>query len=590
MRIEPSRTLFGFSRNEATTRYLEIVYILFLPVAAWYLYQFSVFNNPSGFYDPWVYFGYVHNFHDLIERYGLPYYSVRFGLIFPLLAFVWLLGPIKGYMAFVYAMYLLAGIPLYLLFRKKFSIHAAALTYTILVASAWFARTVLWTHPDASGVPYLTAALAVMLLEAKHRRWASFTVGVLVALAANSNIFALPVGGLSAIAYLVYYKNTLWTSLRLDFISMAAGFLLIFAAGMMGYYVCCQQINFVSSTLPMIKWSMQGSGHIYQAPLSTLLKLNYLCLGPFLVLAMILILRTVALEYRSILFAAVSYLAAVLGFDIAYEWFTKTALLELFYYFSFLFAPSIVCMALVPIVLAKASNSEHQLLNLALVSFLIMPLIIKYGSGAGLYNVPIYLVCLSCAVTLLLILLAIRSKKITAYAIVCFVSSVQLSLVSTVIQGMPFYAEMYGGVGEVNLSRYRLGLKFIESIPKFNGDGRPVYFWYANADKLANSLQSTYLWAYSRLMNSKQGTKGLPVWSGVNLDLLRKRCSLVLFDRNHQIVDLGVEELRNVGVQFIVKHTTDICEGNICYTVAVLDVNGYGRQFDEDLESEAAAP
>ena len=73
MRIEPSRTLFGFSRNEATTRYLEIVYVLFLPVAAWYLYQFSVFNNPSGFFDPWVYFGYVHNFHDLIERYGLPY-------------------------------------------------------------------------------------------------------------------------------------------------------------------------------------------------------------------------------------------------------------------------------------------------------------------------------------------------------------------------------------------------------------------------------------------------------------------------------------------------------------------------------------
>lgn len=579
----PSR----FFTDDRHVRYFEIAYILLLPIVVWLLYRFSIFNNNDGFLDPWIYFGYVHNFQDLIDRYGLIYYfSARFGLIFPLIVLVKVFGAINGYLAFVYSMYLLAGVPLYLLFRKRFSVHAAILAYAILVSSVWFARTVLWTYPDASAVPYLLGALGLMFLEPKRRRLGNFAVGLLVGLAANSNIFALSLGGLSGVAYSVNNKNFLWARLRQDIPWMTAGFVLIFTGGMVGYYMCCQQMNFLNSTLAMIKWSIEGSANIYQVSFTALLKLNYLYLLPFLMLSIVPLLGKVDLRDRSICFAALSYLGAAITFFIWFRFAARSALLETFYYFSFLLVPCIPCMALVAVVLARASASESQNLNIAIASFLVPPIIFTYGFPTSMDSISVYWVCLNFAFTLFLIVLAIRVKKLTAYAIVCFALSIQISLVSTVspsaaFRGVPFYARMYGITDESGLSRYRLGLKFIESIPKFKEDGRPVYFWYTNADKLANSLQSTYLWSATRVMGSNQETHGLPSLTGMNLDSLRRRSSVVLFDRDKTIVDQGMEELRRLGIRFAVNKTREICEKKICYTIVVLNVSADNQKVEQ---------
>ena len=146
--------------------------------------------------DPWVYAGYIHNFEDLIARYGLTYYSVRFGLIFPHLVLAKAFGPFAGYLAFCYLLYLLAGIPFYLLFRKRYSVEAAIFAYALLVSSVWFARTVLWTHPDAAAVPYMLAGASLILLDPVRRAPACFAVGILFALAANCNIFALSISSI----------------------------------------------------------------------------------------------------------------------------------------------------------------------------------------------------------------------------------------------------------------------------------------------------------------------------------------------------------------------------------------------------------
>ena len=441
-----------FFSDSRCTRYLEFAYILLLPIAVWALYRFSPFNNNDGFLDSWLYFGYAHNFQDLIERYGLPYYSVRFGLIFPLITLIEIFGPIKGYLAFVYSMYLLAGVPLYLLFRKHFSVHAAVLAYTILVSSVWFARTVLWTHPDAAAVPYLIAALALMFLEPGYRRVANFAIGVLMALAVNSNFFALSIGGLISVAYLTYFKNNLWSRIRQDVPWIIGGFALIFVAGSAGYYACCGQ-NYFTNTLNMLKWSARGEGAVYQAPIMALLNLHYIYLLPFFVVLMYVVSKQAKVESNRLLLAVTYYLIAVITFVVWYQFAFSTALLETYYYFSFFLVPSVVCIALIPVILAKASNSVTHSLNIALASFLLPPLIVAYGFPFSFDNVPIHLLLLSLGFALLLILLTTRYRKVTPYAIICFALSIQVSLLSTVIQGVPFYARMYGIADEFGFSR-----------------------------------------------------------------------------------------------------------------------------------------
>ena len=53
-----------------------------------------------------------------------------------------------------------------LLVRKRYSVEAAIFAYALLVSSVWFARAVLWTHPDAAAVPYTLAAVSLLVAEA----------------------------------------------------------------------------------------------------------------------------------------------------------------------------------------------------------------------------------------------------------------------------------------------------------------------------------------------------------------------------------------------------------------------------------------
>jgi hypothetical protein len=573
-------------------RYFESAYVLSLPVAVWFLYRFSPFNNNDGLLDPWVYFGYIHNFQDLISRYGLRYYSVRFGLIFPHIVLAKIFGPVTGYLAFVYSMYLLAGIPLYLLFRKLYSAHAAVLAYAILVSSAWFARTVLWTHPDAAAVPYLIAALALMFLEPRYRRVVNFAIGVLIALAVNSNVFAISIAGLIGVAYLSYFRDSLWSRFRQDIPWMIAGFVSVFVAGSAGYYACCGHVNYFTSTLDMVKWSNNGGGAVYQAPVTDLLRMNYIYLPPFIAISTYVVSKHNQFKANRLLSACTHYLIAVMTVVLLYRFATQSAIIELFYYFSFFLVSCIGCIALIPLTLARASNCEARSVNYGLAAFLLPPLLIVYVYPAGMDHIPSYWVLLSIIFTLFLIQLTINSKKALPFAIICFALSIHISLLSSVIQGVPFYARMYGVADDGSLSKFRLGLKFIETMPKVKEEGRPIYFWYSNADRLANSLQSTYLWGYSRLSDSTNGTGGLPDLKGVNPDLLRAReeYSLVLFDREERKVSEGIEELRRIGLGFGIKKTRDICEQTICYSIAVLDVNSPSLKIKQDWQEGKGRP
>lgn len=592
MRIKSMSLLPRFFADSRCTRYLEIAYILLLPIAVWAIYGFSPFNNNDGYIDPWVYFGYVHNFQDLIDRYGLPYYSVRFGLIFPLIALIEIFGPIKGYCAFIYSMYLLAGIPLYFVFRKYFSVHAALFAYTALTSSVWFARTVLWTHPDASAVPYMLAAICYIFIDSERRRASYFFIGALFALAVSSNFFTISISGLSIFGYLVFQGEKTWQRLRKDLSWAILGFLSIYCLGAFGYYQCCQKINIYKSTLAIILWGLGGAGDVYKVGIKELLPLAYIYLPPFLILSLLPIYKKVSSDIRSFFLGATTYALVVIIFVCYWEFASHGLILELYYYFSYFIPTLFICLILIPVILAKASDSERMSLNLAIASFVLPPLAFLYGV-VQLHNVPIYRVYLIMCLALMVLFAAIKFKKLIPYAIVTFGLVFHLFWSYAPVGGQPVFARMYGMSDVVGLSRYRLGLKFIETMPKFKEEGRPIFFWYSNADPLANSLQSTYLWGYSRIMDSSPETHGLPFLKGVNIDLFRtnQRASLVLFDRNKSVVNEGLDELRRVdGLRFDIKKFREICEQTLCYTITILDINGFVSKIKKEWQEERGSP
>jgi len=142
----------------------ERLFLLSFPVASFFALRFYLVNQ-AGTLDPYIYTGYIHNFADLIARYGLTYYSVRFGLILPQRLFVWIFGAIWGFSVLKYLLFLSAAVPMYMVVKRHAGVNAAVLTYCALACNPLFPRALLWDHPDAAGVPYLLAGISLVLLQ-----------------------------------------------------------------------------------------------------------------------------------------------------------------------------------------------------------------------------------------------------------------------------------------------------------------------------------------------------------------------------------------------------------------------------------------
>ena len=105
----------------AFPRWQEILFLLLLPPLTFWFFNYR-FMYQAGSLDPFFYTGYINEPEDLLKRFGLLYYAVRFGLILPGRFFTWALGPEPGYLAFRYVLALLAGVPFYFFAKRKFSL------------------------------------------------------------------------------------------------------------------------------------------------------------------------------------------------------------------------------------------------------------------------------------------------------------------------------------------------------------------------------------------------------------------------------------------------------------------------------------
>lgn len=560
----------------------EAAYLAFLPVALFLAYRVSPINQ-LGLVDPWMYTGFVHNFTDLVDRYGLTYYAVRFGLILPHLVLAKALGPVAGYLAFCYVLYLLAGVPLYLLFRKHYSVEAGIFAYALLVSSVWLARTILWTHPDAAAVPYMLAAISLLLLDPARRAPAFFAIGFLFSLAANSNIFSITISGLSGAAYLILHAGNLRKRIAKDAAWMAAGFLTVFALGWIGYLACTGTPDFLRPTRHMIRWGFSGAGEVFRVPYSQIFRtVDYVYLP--IVLGAALVLSAVVVRKQDRIFAAAAgYFVAVVAFVSWWQFASRGVVLELFYYFSFLIPPLLICAALVAVRLnlARGNVSGKRWLLLSTLAVVSLPLLHVYG----------FLDFSAIARQPYLAINGIVLGTIAAGRWVTIAAPLGALLFSTAMHAhwnvrdsarpgisvSPYYG-VWGTTRGAGLDAFRLAIKIADSMPKIREDGRPVLFWYSQLDPLINSLQSIYLWKYSRLHSTERSAPGLPQLSTEDVHKLiaSGQSWLVLIDHAEDAIGKGLKALREQG--FILKGTrhSRLCSGILCIEFNISKIDGMG--------------
>lgn len=541
--------------STAPPRIGELVFLALSPGLAFWVMHFTPVA-PPGFLDPFVYTGYINNFDDLLQRYGLTYYSVRFGLILPAQLMVSLFGPLSGYFALRYAYALVAGVPFYVLVRQRFGRPAAIATFSLLLTSPYFARAVLWDHPDASGVPFLFAAISLFLIEHRRRLILDAGAGLSAGLAIHSNVFvAAPMG-----IFLASYAG-LWLFWRLGagaivrrVLVLVAGVTAVTALGAAFYWWRFAVTDIFSITIDMSLGLIGGGMATWRTPGVSWVTRAWAVLAPIFLCAMALL----ALSGSRVKFldAAVWIsAAAVTAFFYLVQFGLNGNSLELFYYFSYLLPFVFLLLAMIVGSLwDNAAAWTSRIGALLLLSGAIGPWVLFSLGMLAAHQMRFDQHVAFVGVAVIFILFWRLVPRYRAVTSLCATAALGVMLFSS-FATTPYVGTIGNRLRQAQpeLDVYRVSLQFIEHVPKSTLRPGAVGFWYSNepAKNSMQSVQSTYLWGFSKVQG--QG-RGLPFLEPPEFDRLRRMGLrwLVLLAEKRGDLARGREALRQSDIEHVV--------------------------------------
>ena len=551
---------------------VELIALLLAPVAAYVLMHFKPYGQ-NGFLDPYMYTGYIHNFEELFEQFGLTYYGVRFGLILPSRVFAAAFGPVAGYFALRYVLLLLGAIPFYALVRQLYGRAVAAALLAVLVTSPYLARAMLWDHPDAVGAPLLLGALSLLQIEHRRRHLLDVVAGLFAGLALNSNVFVIgPLGaylGTSAVLWIIRRRGV--GALALRILCFGAGVLAICAMGAAYYAYAIGQWDVFTITYNTAVWLASGGTLTWRTSGFAWTLRLWAVFTPVLLtcLAAAAVLRRPMLFQEQVVVAGA---AATTAFFYANQFLMDGNSLELFYYLSYALPAVFLLLAVVlgrvvrggltplpPLVFAAAAIVPWVLYALDVTTF------------AG-WTIGHHLVAALVAGGLV----AAAARSGTPRRAVTAAAAVALGVLFWSSFARPTYAGMVNSWSRPDGRErdvYAVTLQLIDVVEDWTAGEGQFRFWYSNRP-LSNSMQSiqaVYLWGTSKIQAEGPG---LPVLEPMDFERLASpdvRWLVLLAENRRQFAD-AYQTLRGHHVNYRVRAARDLSAGNYRLHVQLLEL------------------
>lgn len=531
--------------------------LLAAPVIAFWLMHFAPISQ-NGWTDAYVYTGYIHNFVDLFDRYGTTYYGVRFGMIMPAQIATALFGPVGGYFALRYVLVLITGIPFYALVKQRYGLAVAVSALALLETSPFLARSVLWDYTDASGVAFLFAAICLFSIEHRRRLLLDACAGVCAGLSLHSNVFALaPLGiylGAYAVAWVWLGRGVLSGVRRLA--TLAAGVAAMTLVGVSYYWWRVGRADIFSVTIEaalglagwtMAQWRLPGVGWIARL------------WAPLLPVALA-VPMTFAWSWRRTAHESIVWLGLIgtATFYVVSQFLLQGNFLQPSYYFSYTIPIVFLAMASVIAWLSagegRARWAGGVLLLAAVIPWVLVSFDLRFLVPAAFaWHATVLVTALALCVvvarsrrptTVLAAGAALGFAFFSSIAHAPYTSTVQSRLTST---------------RPLELDVYRVALQFMRHMPVLAAEPGGILFWYRDlGGESLQSIQSTYLWAYSRLQGHDQD-RGMPYLGAVEINRIVNpavKWLALLAEREDELAD-GRSALVAAGVSgAIVSHRT----------------------------------
>lgn len=510
--------------------------------------------------DPFVYAAYIHDYPTTLARFGRTYYSTRIAFIYPQIALTHLFGIVGGYYTFRFLALTAAASAVFILGLRYFNYRVAVLATAWLCFTIWLPRSLLWTYYDGTAVVYLLLAITTLLAPVRRRVSTYAAAGSVFALAVNCNVTTLAVGGLLAPGFLLVYRRQGHISLVVSVLAILAGFCLTYLvlAGALYLEFPEKGFFFEDVTIKFATWMIEGGAATWFKPLSfAFLQMRFFSLLIPIVLflgSLLLLIRSKITQPQTdrtdFALIAVLYLGCLIALFLFLHFIFHVGLLSLPYYISYLIPGCILAFLVICAeterLAGRAPSNTTVIIGVCL--FFLVWLAPPSLTEIVILSMPYFWVALSIAAIALF-----RMPRIAPWAFVVWAAIMPLSF-----QQSSFYSDMATTDPKTEWDVYRGAIflqKFVNSQLQPN---QPIGFWYRNGDRhtALDSVQSIFLWGYSRLPPSPKQNAGMPVVDDAFKDALSSRRFVVLLGMTSDEIDAGLTALGTAGISYRVMQDT----------------------------------
>ncbi len=488
--------------------------------------------NQAGGLDAFVYAAYIHDYADLVARYGRTYYSTRLGHILPNAVAAFLFGDHAGYYLIRYILLVATTVSIYSIARRYSKPPAAWFVTLFFSTHVWLLHQIFWDHYDGSVVVFALVGLALLLPRANEAP-AHIGAGFAIAWAANANPMGLVIAALYAPTWLIDRRNLPWPKILKSLTAASAGFVLGYGVLIvaMKFLYPANDWRFDEVTLDMLRYLLAGGGTNWFVSLTTILrdhKLYELLIFPFFLSVAacgLLASRHGTTIDRWNAIGAASFIVLVTAFFAVLHFILRWGVLALHYYIIYALPACIVATS--ALVGQWQPLGKRRAIVFAAVAFIFAQWAFWFNAHRLFPNIaersphllPITLAMIAIAVVALGWLAVISAKRLQkATPAVLFLIALLASNAFFLQYG---FANIFGASDRRQLEwDVRDGtlylLRFVSArVPTTAA----IRFWYGNRDRYLNSVQSAHLWGFSRLSSPTQSEAQMPALD----DGVRKR-------------------------------------------------------------------
>lgn len=530
---------------------VSLAYFLVLALA---LLILRVSNNvllQAGGLDAYIYTSYIQNYNDLANRYGLTYYSARIAHLYPAGLGVALFGSHAGYFVYRYVLLSTALAATWMLARRNYGTAIALFAVTIASCQPWLLRSLFWDHYDSSGVVYLLLATAFLGTSTPKDYSKVVLAGGAYALAANCNAFLIGIGGILFCSYLVVHLRTRVRD-GLRFVALAL-------LGMAVFYLPLCTIRY--SQLPrqgflfdleVLKFAnsmVHGGGRVWHTSVLLLIQQGWTqLLVPVVVLLAVCMLMIASRgNLRPVVLFAALNLALVIGLYVILDFVYQVAVISLFYYFIYLFPPTLFCLIVVLGELNIRLEPKDSWIMIGLGVTLVLAGYLAYRwIEPAIFRMNIRWLALLGGLALLGPAAVDRRAKL----------GFLVTALAAAASPLPFYkmpagvySAIHDGSPALEWDVYRAALELQHIVSAYPVSSGPIGFWYTNRNgSLLNSVQSMYLWGPSRIASPTDPKAGMPALTDADMVRLAHYRRICLLSDRIGEVDQGVRALTAAGI------------------------------------------